>query len=141
MIRHLSEVMSDLADIVFNVDSRIFRSLWDLYVRPGYLTGEYLAGRRARYVTPFRLFFFLSIIAFFSMQMAIPNLDPNNLRIGLSTRIDEAQTAGEVASFVNALVEDLTKKRAVAGISAKERNRIEEEIAETRKAGATDSMS
>src|SRR6218665_646864 len=45
MIRHLSEVLSDLADIVFNVDSRIFRSLFDLYFRPGYLTTEYVAGR------------------------------------------------------------------------------------------------
>ena len=82
MIRHLSEVLADLADIVFNVDSRVFRSLGDLYFRPGYLTTEYFAGRRARYVTPFRLFFFLSIIAFFAIQASLPEIDPGDLQFG-----------------------------------------------------------
>ena len=136
MIRHLSEVMSEFADIVFNVDSRIFRSLWDLYIRPGYLTCEYLAGRRARYVTPFRLFFFLSIIAFFSMQMVIPDIEPNNIKLGLSYGIDDAQTADDVASAVNAVVDDLTKKKQIDGIPAEERAQIDEKIAETRKSGA-----
>ena len=31
MVRSLHEVSSDIADIIFNIDSRIFRSLWDLY--------------------------------------------------------------------------------------------------------------
>ena len=136
MIRHLSEVMSEFADIVFNVDSRIFRSLWDLYIRPGYLTREYLAGRRARYVTPFRLFFFLSIIAFFSMQMVIPDIDPKEIKLGLSYGIEDAQTAGDVASAVNTIVEDLTRTKQVAGISTEERTAIDEKIAETRKSGA-----
>ena len=92
MIRHLSEVLSDLADIVFNVDSRIFRSLGDLYFRPGYLTTEYLAGRRARYVTPFRLFFFLSIIAFFAIQMALPQISSNDFQFGEFDAINQAKT-------------------------------------------------
>ena len=136
MIRHLSEVMSEFADIVFNVDSRIFRSLWDLYIRPGYLTSEYLAGRRARYVTPFRLFFFLSIIAFFSMQMVIPDIDPKDIKLGLSYGIDDAQTAEDVASAVNTTVAELTKEKSVAGIPVEERIRLDEKIAETRKSGA-----
>ncbi len=136
MIRHLSEVMADLADIVFNVDARIFRSLWDLYIRPGFLTSEYLAGRRARYVTPFRLFFFLSIIAFFSMQMVIPDIDPKDIKLGLSYGIDDATTADDVTRAVNAAIEDLTKKKQVAGISAEKLAGIDEMIAETRKSGA-----
>jgi hypothetical protein len=92
MIRHLSEVLSDLADIVFNVDSRIFRSLGDLYFRPGYVTTEYLAGRRARYVTPFRLFFFLTIIAFFAIQATIPEIDASDVVIGQSDSITSAKT-------------------------------------------------
>ncbi|MBK7012472.1 MAG: DUF3667 domain-containing protein [Xanthomonadales bacterium] len=107
MIRHLSEVMSDLADIVFNVDSRIFRSLWDLYFRPGYLTTEYVAGRRARYVTPFRLFFFLSIIAFFSMQMALPEIKPDELKFAVQDDIEAAATAEEVTKAVAATVAEL----------------------------------
>jgi len=71
MIRSLREVGSDLADIVFNVDSRIFRSIFDLYFRPGFLTTEYCAGRRVRYVTPFRLFFVLCVLSIFAVQVAL----------------------------------------------------------------------
>ena len=71
MIRQLASVMHDVLDTVFNIDSRVFRSLVPLYFRPGYLTLEYFAGRRVRYVTPFRLFFFLCIVAFFAIQIAL----------------------------------------------------------------------
>src|SRR4051794_38404878 len=50
MIRPLSSMLHDVADTVLNIDSRIFRTLAPLYFRPGYLTNEYFAGRRVRYV-------------------------------------------------------------------------------------------
>src|SRR3954451_6000340 len=71
MIRQLASVMSDVLDTIFNIDSRIFRSILPLYFRPGYLTLEYFAGRRVRYVTPFRVFFFLCLIAIFAVQLAL----------------------------------------------------------------------
>ncbi|HSS08111.1 MAG TPA: DUF3667 domain-containing protein [Rhodanobacteraceae bacterium] len=77
LIRQLASVMSDVLDTVFNIDSRVFRSMFPLYLRPGYLTLEYFAGRRVRYVTPFRLFFFLCLIAFFAIQIALNLGDPN----------------------------------------------------------------
>ena len=77
LIRQLASVMSDVLDTVFNIDSRVFRSMLPLYLRPGYLTLEYFAGRRVRYVTPFRLFFFLCLIAFFAIQIALNLGDPN----------------------------------------------------------------
>ena len=135
MIRHLSEVMSDLADIVFNVDSRIFRSLWDLYVRPGYLTTEYVAGRRARYVTPFRLFFFLSIIAFFSMQMALPEINPDELKFAVYDSIEEAATPDEVNRSVEATIAELRKTLDASTLSAKARAQAEGKIEKARQRG------
>jgi len=58
-------------DTVFNIDSRVFRSLFPLYFRPGYLTLEYFAGRRVRYVTPFRLFFFLCLAGHTHRECAV----------------------------------------------------------------------
>ncbi len=136
MIRHLSEVMSEFADIVFNVDSRIFRSLWDLYVRPGYLTVEYLAGRRARYVTPFRLFFFLSIIAFFSMQMALPEINPDNVKLGFYDSIEDAKTPEDVKEAVDAELADPIRQMSDAEVSPEKRAKIEEQILKLRQRGA-----
>ncbi|MEP6880912.1 MAG: DUF3667 domain-containing protein [Dokdonella sp.] len=136
MIRHLSEVMSEFADIVFNVDSRIFRSLWDLYVRPGYLTVEYLAGRRARYVTPFRLFFFLSIIAFFSMQMALPEINPNEIKLGFYDSIEDAKTPEAVKEAVDAELAELMRQISDAEVSPEKRAKIEEKMLKLRQRGA-----
>ncbi len=71
MIRPLSGMLHDVADTIFNIDSRVFHSLLPLYFRPGFLTREYFAGRRTRYVTPFRLYFFLSVLAFFTIQFTL----------------------------------------------------------------------
>ena len=39
----------------FALDSKLFRTLKPLLFKPGFLTQEYLAGRRARYVPPISL--------------------------------------------------------------------------------------
>lgn len=75
LVRHLGSILHDVADTIFNIDSRIFRTLGPLYFRPGYLTNEYFAGRRVRYVTPFRLYFFLSVAAFLLMQWGLDSFD------------------------------------------------------------------
>ena len=49
---------------VTHADSRLWRTLGALLFRPGYLTREFLAGRRARYLPPVRLYLVISV-AFF----------------------------------------------------------------------------
>jgi flagellar motility protein MotE (MotC chaperone) len=135
MIRHLSEVVSDMADIVFNVDSRIFRSLWDLYVRPGYLTIEYLAGRRARYVTPFRLFFFLSIIAFFAIQASLPKIDAKDIQFDTNDSIEQAETPEQVNKIVEESLASLTVATNMPGLSARDRKSLDESMQKIRARG------
>ncbi|SJZ68572.1 Protein of unknown function [Chitinophaga eiseniae] len=53
-----------VADIV-HYDSRFFTTLKYLTIRPGFLTREYWAGRRVRYVNPIQLYIFISFIFFF----------------------------------------------------------------------------
>lgn len=132
MIRHLTEVLSDLADIVLNVDSRIFRSLWDLYIRPGFLTTEYLAGRRARYVTPFRLFFFLTIVAFFAMQASI---DPEDWHFDGDEKIEDASTPEEVQRRVDGRISLFNELEDESELTAKARAKLDLKIAAVRKAG------
>ncbi|MFI4969096.1 MAG: DUF3667 domain-containing protein [Lysobacterales bacterium] len=112
MIRHLASVLADVLDTVFNVDSRIFRSLFPLYFRPGFLTCEYFAGRRTRYVTPFRLFFFLCIISFFVIQASL-NLGSVHFDLGGSGEgIDSAQSAAEVTQRRDRALAGLEQARA-----------------------------
>jgi len=52
------------AEDLTHADSRLWRTLGALLGRPGYLTREFLAGRRARYLPPVRLYLVLSVLFF-----------------------------------------------------------------------------
>ena len=54
------EAFGDLLEL----DSRLWRTLIPLIVRPGQLTRDYLQGRRARFMPPFRTYLVLSIFFF-----------------------------------------------------------------------------
>jgi hypothetical protein len=47
-----------------HADSRLWRTLGALLFRPGHLTREFLAGRRARYLPPVRLYLVISVVFF-----------------------------------------------------------------------------
>jgi uncharacterized protein DUF3667 len=47
-----------------HTDSRLWRTLWALLFKPGFLTRQFLDGRRARYLPPVRLYLVLSVVFF-----------------------------------------------------------------------------
>jgi hypothetical protein len=57
----------------FTFDSKIIRSLQPLITKPGFLTLEYLKGKRADYIAPLRMFIFLSIIFFLLLGFSNPS--------------------------------------------------------------------
>lgn len=62
-------LVADLVEDIWDVDSKAWRSLLPLMFRPGYLTNQYLAGRRARYVAPLRLYLTASVLFFIVAAM------------------------------------------------------------------------
>jgi hypothetical protein len=121
MIRPLSSMMHDIADTIFNIDSRIFRTLWPLFVKPGYLSNEYFAGRRVRFVTPFRLYFFLSIAAFFAIQVWLGDVGLAGVNIeGPNTAsLSGAMTKEEVAARRDAKIADMEVARTAMALIPK----------------------
>ena len=63
-MRSLWHLLVDAAEDLTHTDSRLWRTLGSLALRPGRLLREYEAGRRARYLPPFRLYLVLSIVCF-----------------------------------------------------------------------------
>ena len=68
-------VAGELFDDIFSWDSRIWRTLVALVFRPGFLTAEFLAGRRARYVPPFRLYLIISFVLFLVVSLVAATTD------------------------------------------------------------------
>ncbi|MFO1414937.1 MAG: DUF3667 domain-containing protein [Burkholderiales bacterium] len=56
--------MKEAAGRYVALDGRMWRTLWALVARPGFLTLEYLQGRRRRYIRPARLFLVLYLVLF-----------------------------------------------------------------------------
>lgn len=69
------ELMRDAFGDLLELDSRIWQTLIPLAVRPGQLTRDYLRGRRARFMPPFRTYLVLSVlfflVAFFDPQESL----------------------------------------------------------------------
>jgi hypothetical protein len=63
-IHSLWGFVSEATEALTHADSRLWRTLLALLLHPGFLTREFLAGRRARYLPPFRLYFVLSVALF-----------------------------------------------------------------------------
>ena len=66
--RSFRHVIADLLDEFLNWDSKFFRSIALLLVKPWTLTNEFLAGHRVRYVNPLRLYLLASILFFFAVN-------------------------------------------------------------------------
>lgn len=67
--REFIVLFTEAFDDVFSLDSRTTRTLVSLLFRPGYLTREYFAGRRARYIPPLKLYLVASVIFFFVLSL------------------------------------------------------------------------
>jgi hypothetical protein len=127
MVRHLASIMADVGDTILNIDSRIFRTLWPLLAKPGFLTNEYLAGRRVRYVTPFRLYFFLSVVAFLVMAISLDaTLDlKDTIRADAAEDIETALSAADVTARRDDALTALDTAKAAPELSAKSIRGIE----------------
>ncbi|MFQ5982800.1 MAG: DUF4286 family protein [Woeseiaceae bacterium] len=58
------ELIRDAFGDLFELDSRLWQTLVPLVIRPGRLTRDYLEGRRARFMPPFRMYLVLSVVFF-----------------------------------------------------------------------------
>jgi hypothetical protein len=57
-------LLTDTFRDVTSLDARLYRSLWLLVRRPGYLTVEFLRGRRVPYLRPVQLFLLANLVYF-----------------------------------------------------------------------------
>jgi hypothetical protein len=57
-------MMNHAVSDYFHFDHQFFHTLKPLLFKPGYLTNEYMAGRRAQYLHPVKMYIFISIVYF-----------------------------------------------------------------------------
>lgn len=79
-LKSVAEVLHDFTHSVTHLDSRAWSTLRLLVAKPGALTLEYLRGRLASYLPPFRLYLVVSVM-FFALEAIIPGSDPSAAQV------------------------------------------------------------
>jgi hypothetical protein len=70
---------------VTHFDGKFFLTVKDLFAKPGFLSKEYMIGRRVSYLDPIRMYIFTSAI-FFLIFFAL--FDVKNMHVGADTRTE-----------------------------------------------------
>jgi len=73
------------ADIT-HFDSKFFVTVKDLFLRPGFLTREYVAGRRMSYLNPIRMYIFISALFFLALFTGRKEYTPPPAETGKETK-------------------------------------------------------
>ena len=69
----LKVFLSDAVETLFNIDSRWLQTVKHLFAKPGFVTKEYIAGKRATYLPPLRIYISISIVYFLIVQLIDSN--------------------------------------------------------------------
>lgn len=104
-IRSISAFTRDAFESITHADSRLWRTVTALLLQPGRLTRDFLEGRRARYLPPFRLYLVVSVL-FFLLASLLGSAELGQEASGGSTT---APTAGGDAAMASA-VEELARE-------------------------------
>lgn len=117
LVRQFSSIMGDFLDTVLNIDTRVFRTIGPLIYKPGFLTQEYFSGRRIRYVSPVRLFFFLAVLTFLLAQFSLPDdmgSGEGNAPVQVNTKSDDKIGKAKTIEDVEEIRRDTLRELAEA---------------------------
>jgi hypothetical protein len=96
-IHTLAHFAGEAFEVISHADSRLWRTLWYLVSRPGFLTREFFQGRRVQYLPPFRLYLVISVLFF--LVVGVPG--------GHGVAVSAASTPAERAAKLKAVARDL----------------------------------
>ncbi len=110
----LGEFLGDAAEVITHADSRFWRTFAPLLVRPGFLTQQYIKGRRASFLPPFRLYLVLSVVFFLMIPLTrtgpadspkapVQVSTPAQIHAALQKEIEEATDPEEKAELQSQL--------------------------------------
>lgn len=111
----LREFLHELAEEVLHWDGKLFTTFRTLITRPGELTGEYLAGRRVRYISPLRVYLVCSVLYFFvSAVSPQPPLAIGHGR-GVTTQIGAISISESDSTVALAALDSLARNGGFVG--------------------------
>ncbi|MEO5612177.1 MAG: DUF3667 domain-containing protein [Sphingomicrobium sp.] len=117
--RSLRGFFEDMVQGLFNFEGKIWRTLPMLAWRPGELTRRYIAGERARFVSPIALYLFTVFLTFAVLNLTgtLDSNPPTAINTGLGTAVAEQEAT--IARLEKQRAATTTASVAVAALDRK----------------------
>lgn len=117
--RSLLHMVEELLHGLFHFDTKAWRTIPALILRPGKLTKQYIAGKRTSFVSPLALFLFLIFLMFFVFSLTLSGPDeniinPTKTKEQITTEFET--TKAKLAEQQISEAENLKDKRSVIDI-------------------------
>ena len=90
-------LISDFMSDYLAFDSKLFRSIIPLLIKPGFITKKYLEGKRQQFIPPIRVFLFLSFI-YFGLSFLL-NSDSNTISVTYNEQGQSEDAIREIAEY------------------------------------------
>ena len=117
------QLVSHFFSDITHFDGKVFTSMKDLVLKPGFLSREYMRGKRASYLNPVRMYLFTSFV-FFLIFFSLYKVDENSLNIKVDKESIEKMDSTELRQLSSELnngrpltKEELEKKINSGGIT------------------------
>lgn len=120
----IGETISD----TFTLDGRLARTLPVILFRPGRLTKNYTAGKRARYVPPFRLFLIASLVFYLALFALVPAGSFLQVDEDVRDEITQGIRDGQAAEAMADLPEPARERLARANVNVEAPDEIRSDI-------------
>lgn len=123
--RSLAAIGHDIMHGVLHLDGKLWETLPLLVLKPGELTRRYIAGERAKFVSPMAMFLF-TVFAMFAVFQMVGISAPTDLTEGL---VDGATNSGSVVrTQIQKQITELQKERDRLPKGDPRRGRIDNEL-------------
>lgn len=106
-IHTVAHFAGEAFESISHADSRLWRTLWYLLSRPGFLTRQFLAGHRVSYLPPFRLYLVISVLFF--VAVGAPDGEAFQVDVG-----DDAATPQERVEKMRQAADELEQDNGPA---------------------------
>ncbi|WP_431052466.1 DUF3667 domain-containing protein [Roseateles sp. L2-2] len=125
--RSLAHLVEEFLHGILHFETKAWRTLPMLMLRPGKLTREYIDGRRVRYVSPLALLLFLLFVMFLVFSLTSPTVT-----VGGSLNSAQLDKLDQTLEASRAKLGELEAQLAALPASDASRRRVESAIAEQR---------
>lgn len=102
-LRFFGDIVLDLLATFFSYDSKFNQTFKPLLLKPGYLSNRFNNGQRVRYLHPFRLYLFTSLICFLMLSL---QTDDMSVRFIDGEPISQEDSNKPLQDLINAAISD-----------------------------------